>query len=527
MKSSYGTKLFAAYALAFVILATAYAVSAAGNFSCSITASGSCSYTKVLYLENDTGGYMNAHAQNVTPGTYPYAICCDSNSSIALACGEGTLFKLNATTNSHVQRGDYTGPGIVYGVNACMTAAPGYTNCTYVDDACPADRECFASMASSNASVSNDTDAHVGPCTEYRKKACCKVMNDVIVAIIAYVSPTPNPGSRTIANSVTINVTVATDPGVNANTCILEWTIGAGSPQNETMTMRGSGSNVTCDSVKVTDDGTDYTFKVYANDSSGTMGNESSRSFRENALPAKVSLSSPADGSNTTDRTPTFSWSAPNDADGDTPLNYTINITCFPSCSDDNWLVTDIMTMSYTPALELKYFGDDNYHYNWSVRAGDTYEYGQWSDKWNLTIFTNVTMEMLNSLVDFGANRIPGYADNTSDGSPQPFAIRNTGNCMMDVNISSTKLLWDSASSPSSYFRYKADSYPGEGGSFNYSGSQTSWANVPVSDSLLLDNLNYTSGNSSFEADLSIQVPGDEPPGAKNSTIIFTGSYAK
>ncbi len=519
MKSSSVTGvllLAAAVFIMFMLFSPAYIVSAAGNFSCSITASGSCSYTKVLYLKNDTGGYYNAHAENVSEATYPYTICCDSNSTLSYNCGEGIVVKLNATTNTHVQRGDYSG-AIVYGISACLSGVPGYVNCTYVDDACPANRECFASMASAYPSENNDTDAHLGPCTEYRRKICCGVISDLI---ITYVNPTPDDDTRRTSNSETINVTVTSDSGVSVDTCILEW-----NGVNETMTMRGTGSSVTCDATKATTDGTTYTFKVYANDSVNNMANESLRTFRENDEPEKVVLTSPENESHTTDHTPTFDWEVPSDADSDT-LNYTINITCFGTCmSDDNRYVTDIMTNSYTPTTELKYFGDDNSYYNWSVRAGDGYEYGIWSDIWKLIIDTNISIIMLNDTVDFGENRPPSYSDNTSDNNPYPFSVQSTSNCMIDVNISASDLLWDFVSTPSSYFQYKVDWLSDEAGAFNWSGSQTDWESVPQTNTTFVDNLNYTAGNSSFEVDIGITVPGDEPPGSKNSTLVFTGEY--
>ncbi|MEM5871721.1 MAG: hypothetical protein QW051_02500 [Candidatus Aenigmatarchaeota archaeon] len=509
-----------------LLLIPIYFVSAAGNFSCSIVASGSCGSgnTTVLYLKNDTGGYRNAHAQNVSIGTYPYVICCASNSSLSYACGEGVFLRLNSTTNSHVQRGNYNGPGQIYGINVCLTANPGYFNCTYVDNSCPSDRECFASMASAYTSENNDTNAHIGPCDEYVRKICCKIVND---PVITYVSPTPSNGARTTANSVTINVTVVSDSSVSVDTCVLEWKVGAGSPTNETMTKRGSGSSVTCDVTKTTTDGTDYTFKVYVNDSSGVFGSSPSRSFRENDEPSKVILSSPANDSHTTNRKPTFQWNAATDADGDT-LNYTINISCFPACSDDNRLITDIMTTSYTPTTELKYFGDDGYYYIWSVRAGDGYEYGEWSDPWKLTIDTNVSIIMLNDTVDFGANRPIGYSDDTTDNNPYPFSIRNVGNCFVNVKIRMSDTLWETTSIPqeSSYFQYKADWLANEQGAFNWSASQTTWANVPLTDSNLVKKLNYTTGNNSFETDIKIIVPSDEPPGTKSSTLIFSAEYS-
>ena len=529
MKSSVSNNLLflEALVITFILLVcSVYFVSAAGNFNCTIITGGTCAAgnTSLIFMENDTGGYLNAHAQNVSVGTYSYEICCNSTSSLYYNCDEGVFLKLNTTTNSHVQQGDYSGPGIVYGIDACITADPGYFNCTYVDDSCPADRECVASIGGTDAS-DNRTNAHIGPCSAYKRKACCRVLDEISVT---YENPTPPNYNRETSNSVTINVSVSTDAGVSTDTCILGWIIDAGGETNETMEMVGSGSSVTCNITKATNDGTNYTFRVYANDTGGAWGSESAREIQENDEPAQVTLISPADGSSTTDRTPTFSWNQPSDADND-PLTYTINITCFPGCSDDNRYVSGIGSTSYTPTYELQYFGDDNYLYNWSVHANDGYENGSWSDKWNLTIDTNVSIVLINDTVDFGSNRVPGYTDDSTDNDPYPFALRNIGNCLIDVNISSSDLLWDSASQPSDYFNYSVAWVPGEGGAFNWSGSQTTETNIPQVDQNVsfIDYLNYTSGNNSAEIDIHIEVPTGEPTGTKSSTIVFTGEYEK
>ncbi|UCC91577.1 MAG: hypothetical protein JSV39_04695 [Candidatus Aenigmatarchaeota archaeon] len=524
-KSSAGNNLAVLEISIFVfIIFFVYLVSAAGNFTCSIMASASCSgtNTSVIYMENDTGGYWNAHAQNVSVGTYDYVVCCNCTSTLTYACDESVFLKLNATNNTHVQRGDYLGPGMVYGVDVCLTADPGYFNCTYVDDSCPAERECFASMGGTNSS-DNNTNAHIGHCQEYTRKICCRV---VPLPKVTYKPPTPDNNSRQAANSVNINVSVLVDSEVSPDTCTLEWTVVGVSTTNYTMEMVGSGINVSCNRTRTTNDATNYTFKVYANDSVGNLKSENMRQFRENDEPAKVVLDYPEHDSHTTNRTPMFNWSEPSDADGDT-LNYTINITCLPDCSDDNRYVTGIGTNSYTLTQELQYFGDDNRYYNWSVHANDGYENGSWSDEWNFTLDTNVSITMLNDTVDFGENRIPGYIDNTTDNDPHPFSLRNVGNCIIDVNLSSSDLLWDVVSQPSDYFNYSVDWLTGEEGAFNWSGSQTSQANIPQVDQnvTFINYLNYTSGNSSAEIELYIEVPSGEYIGIKNSTIVFTGWY--
>ncbi|MCD6590702.1 MAG: hypothetical protein J7K72_01885 [Candidatus Aenigmarchaeota archaeon] len=504
----------------FLIIMSSYFVSAAGNLDCFFNQT--CSYTPVIYVKNDTGGYWNAHAQNVSVGTYPYVLCCDSNSTLSNVCGEGVFLRLNATTNSHVQRGDYSGPGIIYGIDVCISADPGYFNCTYVDDSCPSDRECLASMASAYPSENNDTNAHIGPCIEYKRKICCRVISEPTVS---YEDPTPGNNTRQTGNSATINVSVS--GYVDIDTCILEWKEGTNPKQNETMEKIGSGVNVTCNITKTTLDGTNYTFNVYVNDTAGNLAQAGERQFRENAKPDKVILSSPPDGNHTTDRTPTFEWNIPNDADSDT-LNYTLKIDCiyeYGDCTDDDRTITDITTNSYTLTQELKYFGDDGYYYNWSVRAGDGYEFGEWSDERNLTIDASASIKLVNATVDFGENRIPGYEDDTTDNDPNPFVLENDGNCVVNVNLSASDLLWDAVSGASDYFKYKVDWYSQEMDSFNYSGSQTAWDQISTQTKKIIDRLNYTDTNDTAETDIYILVPPGEPPGSKSANIVFTGWY--
>lgn len=506
-----------------LLMGFVYFASAAGDFNCTILGNQTCAFTKVIYLENDTGGYWNAHAQSISVGTYDYVVCCNSNSTLTSECG-GTFLKLNDTTNSHVQRGDYYGPGIIYGVNVCLKTTPGYFNCTYVDGACPSDRECFASMASSYPADNNDTNAHIGPCEEYERKVCCKVMNHVSVT---YENPTPADGSRQIDNSVVINVSVTSDYETSVDTCVLEWKVGNNPANNETMQMIGTGNSVFCNITKTTVDGTTYYFKVYANDSNGMWGNETQRQFRENDEPDQVVLLSPASGSHFTNRTPTLKWNETNDADGDS-LTYFVNITCLKigggDCSSDNRYASTT-DLNYTPTTELQYFGDDNYYYNWSVKAYDGYENGTESDKWNFTIDTNVSISISPNVVDFGEERPLGYKNDTSDGAPNPFGLRNDGNCVIDVNISATDPLWVSAGLPSNYFNYSVDWFPNEIGAFNWSGSTTTWTNVPLVNGSFIDSLNYTDTNDSAEVEIQIMVPWDEPPGPKSSTLVFTGWY--
>ena len=261
----------------------------------------------------------------------------------------------------------------------------------------------------------------------------------------------------------------------------------------------------------------------WLNDSVGNSNQTDIWSFVvDNTLPTTPALILPEDDNVTTDRTPSFNWTDSTDADGDT-INYTLNITCIGGCSDDNreYNVTD---SNFTLTDKLQYFGDDGYHYEWNVRAWDGYNYSGYSTTRNFTVNTLVILTLVNGTVNFGTKNL-GDRDNTTDNSPEPFLLQNDGNSFIDVNISSLDLLWDTKTTASDFFQYKADNYTGEEGSFNSTGSIVDWANVSTSAETFIDHFNHSDALDSAEADINIEVPLDEPPGNKSSTIVFTGWY--
>jgi len=137
---------------------------------------------------------MNAHAQNVSINNYSYAICCNSSiSNLSNTCG-AVVLRLSAITNAHVQIGTYAGANI-YPVNVCMYSDKGTFYCTYSNDTCPSDYFCVASIGS-DYDINNETNAHIGPCEEYRLKVCCDVTNSKPTVNLSY----PVNGDDTFIN---------------------------------------------------------------------------------------------------------------------------------------------------------------------------------------------------------------------------------------------------------------------------------------------------------------------------------------
>ena len=99
--------------------------------------------------------------------------------------------------------------------------------------------------------------------------------------------------------------------------------------------------------------------------------------------------------------------------------------------------------------------------------------------------------------------------------------MANDGNVVINVTLTATQLFVQAALGNTNY-RYKANTTE-ELNSFNYSGSEVNWTNIPSGLGKLLGQFNYSNAVDSAEVDIEIDVPLDEPGGAKQSTITFTG----
>ncbi|MFH1978144.1 MAG: S8 family serine peptidase [Candidatus Aenigmatarchaeota archaeon] len=97
-----------------------------------------------------------------------------------------------------------------------------------------------------------------------------------------FVPPTPENGTRTIGNIVNINATLDAF-GHQLDSSVLEWDNGTG-PQNYTMSIDSEVSSI---SMQV-NDGVEYTYKIYANNTNGNTGNNSLRTNMENTQPTQT-----------------------------------------------------------------------------------------------------------------------------------------------------------------------------------------------------------------------------------------------
>ena len=255
-----------------------------------------------------------------------------------------------------------------------------------------------------------------------------------------------------------------------------------------------------------------------------------------NSLPT-VTLTSPPDNNITTNRTPTFTWSGSDD-DNDA-MSYQINISLVAAsaCSDPDDF-QNLTTEIYTPSVDFSCISDNNDYYVWTVRANDSSGYGAWAVARKINISAVIDISLPTDYIDFGFKNVsytPVYQDNTTDDSPAPFVIQNDGNALVNITINASDL-WTSVSGASDYYKFKVDNVSGEEGAFDWAHSNTSWAQMPNASwepspnvilPVIISELNYSADKDSAEIDIHIQVPPNEWPGLRKSTIYFTSSLAE
>jgi parallel beta-helix repeat protein len=243
-----------------------------------------------------------------------------------------------------------------------------------------------------------------------------------------------------------------------------------------------------------------------------------------NSLP-EIVLDSPEDNSSTTNRTPKFNWTSSDD-DGDS-MTYEINITRqggLDTCTDIVRNEDGLVSESYIPSIEFACVADNNNYYTWKVRGSDSEGVGDWSDERNLSISSVVTVTLTTQAMAFGSTA-EGESNDTTNGAPGPFVIRNDGNALVNVSINSTAL-WGVEEDET--FRFKVDNVSGEEGAFSWLTSITSWFDVPLTGGVVaIDSLNHSEATDSAEIDIYVKVPVGEESGSKNANIAFTSSLSE
>lgn len=229
----------------------------------------------------------------------------------------------------------------------------------------------------------------------------------------------------------------------------------------------------------------------------------------------------PANATNTTNRTPTFQWYNSSDADLN-PITYNLVIDDNSAFNNPEANVTNInptassLNTSYSISTELSV--DTTYF--WRVRANDSTDYGDWSSVSNFTVQSLLSVSFTTSIVNFSADHGLGEKNNTTDGSPPPFAAENIGNILANITINATSY-FAQVPFPSTNYQYQVRA--NESNSINSTRSDTNITNMNNSDSTPnIVAFDWHEVSDTVLIDLFISVPNNETIGRKTSTITFT-----
>ncbi len=277
-----------------------------------------------------------------------------------------------------------------------------------------------------------------------------------------------------------------------------------------------------------------FGWMVFFNDSSGNRNQTDIFTVQMiNTPPYAPTLIAPINHNLSSNRTPMFIWSGNTDADLDN-LTYDLNITKFGgdgTCTMHSYVnVTNISnaanhTLNVSNELQCLY-DDGRYYYNWSVRAFDGLSFSPWSTSFNYSVLGEIGLLLVNNTVAFGQLQV-GDMDNTTDGSPAPLLMENTGNVYVNVSINATAL-WVTQPANSTYYQYKISNASARNMSFNYTTSNTTFQFIPLSsNSMALRDYDYHDASDWARIEILLSVPVAEPFGNKESTIVFWGARTR
>ncbi|HIK02205.1 TPA: hypothetical protein H1008_03800 [archaeon] len=150
----------------------------------------------------------------------------------------------------------------------------------------------------------------------------------------------------------------------------------------------------------------------------------------------------------------------------------------------------------------------------------------------NVSTGAVVTLTLSNCDVSFG-NMIPGQADNTTDGSPAPCVVNNTGNVDVNLSVEKNASLFStgdgSGSGATVNFGVMVANTSGStaccvgtGSGGRCVGGNFSVINTSINE--VVRNLSYIDGSDVCEIEYSVKIPSEEPPGLKNATVFVTGA---
>ena len=275
--------------------------------------------------------------------------------------------------------------------------------------------------------------------------------------------------------------------------------------------MSHSNTDITCSAVNGSCTGSQecvMSISDYDNAHAGACGDYDISICCEelNAPPPTPTLLEPADGNTSVfERYTHFNWTTETDPNGD-PVTYQINISAPAGCASIP--VRNTSVSNYTSIEELC---TDN-TYNWTVRACDDKDAcSSYASAFNFSIASVVSISLTTNNTNFGSlnasSATNNVTDDTLDGSPGPLVVLNDGNVRINTSVNATDPLWSNAGLGTLYFQFADE-------------NSSSWTDMSTTGQAHTSDLLY---DNSRELEIRIQVPVQEPPGTKQSTVYVTG----
>ncbi len=499
--------------LFFFIAAILLLPLASADLSCSIVPEGSCGDTAILRMENDTGGFNNAHAQlpSYSGNLYNHEICCESTGQdVTTSCDGSEFLRLSDEDDAHVQVVDETLNTETYEYPACIDGL-GSSVCLSTEGSPPGDEdyECLGSIASSeeNDGDYNLTNAHIASCDYYDLNVYCFLNSPPTHDDPLLEASSPD---NTTLDDLTVTPQNPQDPDGHEITFTYEW-------RRDGEEYLSSPDIDDTLSSEETSPGDVWTVLVTPND--GWDDGESKLSnpvVIEAAALDVPELVYPVNES-ITNRYPVFNWTDVEQVGNE--LYYELEVQapsglgCF-DIEEFNILESELES-SEELCTDLDYTGN----YQWRVRACNDIDCSDWTSYAWFEVNSVNMIEFIEDEVDFGVLEVDSVV-NTSDGNPSPFRVRNSGNIRINITGYASEDLFDTVGLNEENFLFRVR----EADANAFDASLENYSPVPDSAEFLVGTLKYLEGEREFLLDLGVMLPPEEPAGVKTTQIILSST---
>ncbi len=209
---------------------------ALGDLTCNIQASCPASDTVPFKISSATNGHAALPSETNAPYN-TFQVCCTGVPGLSASCGTPRsviLLKLSAATNAHVQKNTFSG----YSQTACLAApVPSNIVCSYSTNCAN-----LGSGYTCLASISADTNAHIGNCAAYSTKLCCSTAAEFDFTISTVDAITATVGEATELRVQITNVGSTSDQYTVTFTSNLPNTVDISNPTITTETVPSNGN---------------------------------------------------------------------------------------------------------------------------------------------------------------------------------------------------------------------------------------------------------------------------------------------